>query len=346
MVLPSTLLSEDSGRRAAPDEGLLASVRSILENVSALCGDNNDIEPASLDETPHAFHPWWVEEKLNQESKWQGSRMPGNKRIPCMPDLAQLLEPRPLPPSFPTQVNCSSSPSASARALKGSSNIRMVHRTSASQIVSAQKTKTPHDVPVLCSSSSPSSHGLAYKHTLAARSTTSEPSAYSLQPMDMKLQASFVSGPYSFSSSKASTASSTKCKSSLYSMHPMAMKLPESFTPGPYTVVIGRGREARQAPGNQRLRSLATTHIDDYSSASATEKSRKSQIVATICREIRVVCPEGAFVRFGPDGRWYEVPDSVAMEKVGYTLRELVGERYRSSSKAKKAARQESFATG
>ena len=37
------------------------------------------------------------------------------------------------------------------------------------------------------------------------------------------------------------------------------------------------------------------------------------------------------------DGRWYEVDDSVAREKVGYVFRDLLADRYESSSKSKVA---------
>jgi hypothetical protein len=118
--------------------------------------------------------------------------------------------------------------------------------------------------------------------------------------------------------------------------------LNETFTPGPFTVIIGRGREARNASGNRHLCKLAMTFLDEY--ATVPDKPSKSRIVATIARAIRDMCAEwgGSFVRLGSDGRWYEVSDAVATEKVGYTLRELSGERYRSSSSAKKIARQRS----
>merc|ERR1719281_327531 len=37
------------------------------------------------------------------------------------------------------------------------------------------------------------------------------------------------------------------------------------------------------------------------------------------------------------DGRWYQVDDSVAREKVGYVFRDLLADRYESSSKSKVA---------
>jgi hypothetical protein len=119
--------------------------------------------------------------------------------------------------------------------------------------------------------------------------------------------------------------------------------LPESFTLGPYTVVIGRRREARKAEGNRRLREIGATFLHDYILLANGDKPKKSEILARIRDRIMEVNPVAAFVRLDRNGRWYEVPDAVASEKVGYTMRELVGERYRSSSKAKKIARQDAF---
>lgn len=109
--------------------------------------------------------------------------------------------------------------------------------------------------------------------------------------------------------------------------------LPAYFRPGPYSVIIGRGKESKGVIGNRRLRVIASTFLERYSNA--PNKGTKSKIVATIVSVIREACPLGAFVRLGKDGRWYEVKDSVASEKVGYTLRELLGDNYRSSSRAK-----------
>ena len=109
--------------------------------------------------------------------------------------------------------------------------------------------------------------------------------------------------------------------------------LPSYFKPGPYSVIIGRGKVTKGAIGNQRLRVLASTFLTRYSDAA--NKAGKSKIVAKIVSMIREACPLGAFIRAGKDGRWYDVKDSVAMEKVGYTLRELLGDRYTSSSQSK-----------
>jgi hypothetical protein len=113
--------------------------------------------------------------------------------------------------------------------------------------------------------------------------------------------------------------------------------LPQDFQPKPYSIIIGRGKESKGVFGNHRLRVLATSFLPKYSAAS--NKGSKSKIVSSIVRIIRDACPTGAFIRLGKDGRWDEVDDAVAREKVGYTFRELLSDRYRSSSKSKVARR-------
>lgn len=117
--------------------------------------------------------------------------------------------------------------------------------------------------------------------------------------------------------------------------------LPSSFVPGPYSVIIGRGKECKGAIGNERLRVLASTFLQKY--ASALNKASKSKVVSTIVSMIREACPIGAFIRLGKDGRWCEVKQAVATEKVGYTMRELLGDRYKSSSKSKARLRRSSL---
>jgi len=126
--------------------------------------------------------------------------------------------------------------------------------------------------------------------------------------------------------------------------HSKDTMLPEDFVPGPYTVFIDRRKGARQATGNQRLRKIAMSFLNEY--AKASDKPSKSRIVTTIWRMLEDTGPDGgAFVRLGVDNRWYKVRDCVATEKVGYTMRELLGERYRSSSRGKKMAKLQSFVT-
>jgi hypothetical protein len=126
---------------------------------------------------------------------------------------------------------------------------------------------------------------------------------------------------------------------------PHTTSLPLDFKPASYTVIVGRGREPKENIGNKRLRVLAANCLPKYSNA--TDKRTKTRIVSSLVSMVRDA-PGGAFVKHGKDGRWYEVNDAVAREKVGYTFRDLLSDRYRSSSKSKVARRriQEQRAAG
>jgi len=113
--------------------------------------------------------------------------------------------------------------------------------------------------------------------------------------------------------------------------------LPVDFRLCDYSVVIGRGQKPALTTGNCRLRVLTSTFLPQY--ADATEsKSTKTYLVNKIVNIIKSACHdlecEAAFVRY-KNGRWYEVDDSVAREKVGYQFRDLLADRYESSSKRK-----------
>jgi hypothetical protein len=122
-----------------------------------------------------------------------------------------------------------------------------------------------------------------------------------------------------------------------------ARLLPMEFQPTPYSVIFGRAKHIKEAVGNQRLRVLADLHLAEY--AEATCKVDKSMVVTSIVAAVRAACPPqrgggGAFIKFR-NHRWYEVDDPAAREKVGYVLRDLLSDRYRSSSKSKVARRKQ-----
>ena len=116
-------------------------------------------------------------------------------------------------------------------------------------------------------------------------------------------------------------------------------RLPVDFEPSQYTVIIGRGKKIAKTTGNCRLRVLATSFLSQYSKAT-NNKTMKTRIVNKMVDIIKSACTENdceaAFVRYC-NGRWYEVDDSVAREKCGYTLRDLLADQYESSSKRKVA---------
>jgi len=107
--------------------------------------------------------------------------------------------------------------------------------------------------------------------------------------------------------------------------------LPVDFTPNPYTVVIGRGKMMRDNLGNKRLRVLASNFLPRYSETN--EKRAKTLVVNEIIESIRSA--GGCFVRKEKDGRWYLAKDQAVREKIGYVFRDLLCDKYRSSSKSK-----------
>jgi len=110
--------------------------------------------------------------------------------------------------------------------------------------------------------------------------------------------------------------------------------------PSSSTVVIGKGRIPKKAPGNRKLRSLVYSKIPKY--AGAKSKMVKSSIVTDIYFAIEELClKEGSappFVRY--DGNCYTITsESVAREKITSTFRDYLHDRYKSSSKNKVAKR-------
>jgi hypothetical protein len=110
--------------------------------------------------------------------------------------------------------------------------------------------------------------------------------------------------------------------------------LPVDFAPTPYSVVCGRGRASADAVGNRRLQVIATMFIPRY--AKASRKEEKSMIVTDILEIVRKACPNQryAFIRYS-SGRWWEVENLNAREKVGTVLRDSLHSKYKSSTKSK-----------
>eukprot|EP00980_Cylindrotheca_fusiformis_P016012 scaffold4705_cov108-Cylindrotheca_fusiformis.AAC.6 len=109
--------------------------------------------------------------------------------------------------------------------------------------------------------------------------------------------------------------------------------LPQSFTPLASSVIIGKGKMPAQASGNHRLRYLVDMLVADY--ANARFKSEKTFIVTRVMQAVQSVCPGGGgFVKYHSD-RWWEVPDSVAREKIACMFRDSLSGMYKSSNKNK-----------
>ena len=117
---------------------------------------------------------------------------------------------------------------------------------------------------------------------------------------------------------------------------PAAALPPENLQPSERSVIMGKGANIRHHSGNQYLRLLAAQVLQSYTDCSRQEKT---EIVDRLLETTKAACPVGAFVKQVGVNRWVEVSDKVAREKIGYMLRDLAHDRYRSSTKSKSATR-------
>jgi hypothetical protein len=104
--------------------------------------------------------------------------------------------------------------------------------------------------------------------------------------------------------------------------------------PSEYSVLCCRGRDSVNHVGNRRFRIISSMHVEKYSRANS--KAAKSVIVSEIITAIRQA--GGNFCRV-KRGKWFEVGDQYAREKVSALLRDLLHTQYRSSNKSKTAIR-------
>lgn len=82
------------------------------------------------------------------------------------------------------------------------------------------------------------------------------------------------------------------------------------------------------------------SYVEQYSSASSRQD--KSDILSTIVTEVRMASPEGGFIKQETkNGRWFEVGDFLAREKVSQAFRDALHESYRSSKKYKHEKRRQ-----
>lgn len=150
--------------------------------------------------------------------------------------------------------------------------------------------------------------------------------------------------------------------------------LPTDFLPGPYCVVIAKGSTVRtSASGNDKLRELIQSQLDTYSQAKL--RKHRTAIVTNILHSVQQLCNSScaddersgdidgtgigagtaphrgaynnyyvsqnkvpAFVKFD-GGHWWEVDENVARHKITSTFRDLLADKYKSSTKRKVAKR-------
>lgn len=112
--------------------------------------------------------------------------------------------------------------------------------------------------------------------------------------------------------------------------------LAATFSPGPHDVICARGKEAKNHEGNRRYTKMIESSLDRY--AKLASKYEKTLVVSEIVEAVRRSSPDGGFVK-KENGRWYEVGDHLAREKVGQNLRDRLSNLYKSSTKAKRKRR-------
>lgn len=97
--------------------------------------------------------------------------------------------------------------------------------------------------------------------------------------------------------------------------------LPVGYEPRSRDVCCGRGKRNWNHEGNVWFRNLIQANVDRY--IFAPTKTDKTAVVVSVVEQVR---SEGAFfVKQDDDsGRWYDIGDTQAREKVGHSLRDQV----------------------
>lgn len=99
--------------------------------------------------------------------------------------------------------------------------------------------------------------------------------------------------------------------------------LPEDFEPTNYDVICGRNKNAQVHVGNKRFRVTCKIYLQRYKNAK--NSFEKTLIFMEIVGVFRENSQRGGFVSYDENrNRWIEVGDTIAREKVGQYLRQLV----------------------
>ncbi|KAL3918211.1 MAG: hypothetical protein SGILL_004346 [Bacillariaceae sp.] len=136
------------------------------------------------------------------------------------------------------------------------------------------------------------------------------------------------------SSSVSSSSIATSSSSTMRRMPLQNRKLSTSFRLTANTVVLGKGKGPKEASGNMRLKELVQENLEEYTSSGRHGKMMViSSIIANIQAENKMV-GGASFVRF-QGNCWWEVTEKECRIKLSATFRDLLSDKYRSSSKSK-----------
>ena len=96
--------------------------------------------------------------------------------------------------------------------------------------------------------------------------------------------------------------------------------LPDGYEPRGRDICCGRGKRNWNHAGNVYFRQLVQANVDR--DLDAPNKTGKTSVVLSIVEQIR---QDGAyFVKQNAEGKWYDIGDTQAREKVGHSLRDQV----------------------
>jgi len=116
--------------------------------------------------------------------------------------------------------------------------------------------------------------------------------------------------------------------------------LPSTFAPSENTVIIGKGRAPREAPGNKKLQALVIAQVSTYSQCQ--ERKVRAGIIRSIMETVAETCSDAEgdvpFAKF--DGqRWWRVDETTIRENISAAFRNKLSDKYKSSTKHKSAKR-------
>lgn len=87
-----------------------------------------------------------------------------------------------------------------------------------------------------------------------------------------------------------------------------------------FDILLGRGRTSFNHKGNRRFRKFIVCNVQRYSIS--TNRFSKSLVVSEVLKGIKLA--GGRFLREGSDGKYFEVADKIAKEKIGHALRDVL----------------------
>ena len=113
----------------------------------------------------------------------------------------------------------------------------------------------------------------------------------------------------------------------------MVDSLPADFEPNPHSVILGRGKGCYNNPGNKRCRQIVQEHLEQYNGLA--NRFERATVVKQVFDTIKQSCQEGAFIKKA-SGRWCEVDDKTAREKLFTMFRDCQNSQLRRTSTTEK----------